>query len=164
MLPNEVKFSSFDYWVATCTSFQICIQVYHVKSVRNTGLWYLQKLVRFVVKARVALERTKIFSFFFISNNCGIQFCCEPMFCVESVMDHSLLYGMMLALWHSCLSFSRPLYLLYLTVFINKNILCLFCSVVFCVFITFNNIGVIAYMHCTSEIELTYCVKCGFRF
>jgi len=51
MLSNEVKFSSVDYWVAACTSFQIFAQVYHVKSVRNTDLRHLQKLVRFVVKA-----------------------------------------------------------------------------------------------------------------
>jgi hypothetical protein len=89
------------------------------KSVRNTGLWYLQKLMWLIVKARVALEHTKIFSFF-ISSNCGFQFYCEPMFCVESVMGYSLLHGMMLGLWHSCLSFSRPLCLLCPTVLVES--------------------------------------------
>ena len=66
MLSNEVKFSSVSYWVAACTSVQVCIQVYHVKSVRNTGLRYLQKLMRFVAKAQVVLERTKIFIFLYL--------------------------------------------------------------------------------------------------
>lgn len=35
---------------------------------------------------------------FFISSNCGFRFYCEPIFCVESVMDCSLLHGMMLEL------------------------------------------------------------------
>ena len=38
---SSVQFSSVDYSVASCTSFQVFIWVFHVKSMRNTGQWYL---------------------------------------------------------------------------------------------------------------------------
>ena len=121
---GEVRFSC-EYWVAAWTSFQVCIQVYHVKSVRNTGLQYLQKLMWLLWKLEL-FRNLWTSSVSFVSSNCGVHFYCEPVFCVESVMNYSLLHGMMLELWQSCLSFSRPLYLLCLTVFsgvfIKKNI------------------------------------------
>jgi hypothetical protein len=78
-----------EWQLAPVFKYAYMFTVCHVKSVRNTGLRYLQKLMWFVVKAQVFLEPTKIISFF-VSSNCGFQFYCEPMFCVVIVIDCNL--------------------------------------------------------------------------
>jgi hypothetical protein len=164
MLSNKVKFHSVDYWVAACTSFQVCIQIYHVKvwetlvcSICRSWCGFLQKLELFWNIQSLQ---------FFISSNCGFQFYCEPVFCIECVMDYSLLHGMMLGLWwHSCLSFSRPLYVLCFTVLVESLLTRTFFvySVVLCSVFSLHLLILVlfAYMHCRNERKLTYCVRCS---
>jgi len=106
-----------------------------------------------------------IYIYIYIYSNCGFHFCCEPTLCVERVMDHSLLHGMMLGLWHSCLSCSRPLYLLCPTVLVESLLTRTFFlySVLLCSVFSLHLLILVlfAYVHCRSKRELTYCVKCS---
>jgi hypothetical protein len=132
--------------------FQVCIQVYHVKSVRNTGLRYLQKLMRFVVKAWVVwnIQKSSVLLWAYIL--------CRECNGLQSVTWHDAWIGTFLSfLFKAIISImSHSLS----GIFTNKNILVY--SVVLCsVFSLYLLILLLfAYMHCRNERELTYCVKC----
>jgi hypothetical protein len=100
------------------------------------------------------LQKCPVFS------DCGFHFYCEPIVCMQSVMDCSLICCMA---W--CLDCDFPFpYLLCLTVFggvfINKNVLCFSCSVCVLCPLQLLIVVLLVYAHCRCKREPTHCVKC----
>lgn len=106
------------------------------------------------------LQKSSVF--FFISSDCGFHFYCKPMFCVESVMDCSLICYMACCLDWQCVTFLSFLFhIYYVSLSLVESLLTrifFIHSVVLCsLLIMFTNMVLLAYMHCRNKRTYTLC-------